>query len=147
VDCWLGYHVQVVEHQDKGLRHAPQQIVDQDLNNEACLRGRVVEGVQKVLGGGTALQVQALEGGDQGGQEAGGVVIFLLQREPGQGQLGTRAGQRSQEGGLPVAGRGGNQHDPVRVERRVQRVYQALAGDNVCAQEGWLEPSAYWPKC
>lgn len=60
------------------LRHALQQIVDQGVDNEVCLRGRVAESVQKVLGGGTEPQVQALKGGDQTGQEGGGVVIFLL---------------------------------------------------------------------
>ena len=59
------------------------------------------------------------------------MAVFFFQGHPGKGQIGNCDRERSQQGRLAVAGRGGEQCERVLADRRVERVQQALACDEM----------------
>ena len=128
------HQVVVIQHQDQAPLGGGQ-VIEQGGQQRFGRRrlGRTQRGQHALA----ERRVNALQRGDQVGQEAGGIAVALVQRQPGGGPR--PAGQPfAEQGGLASAG-GGRDQGQFAVQPGVQPFHQPRTGDQVGRRGGQVE--------
>jgi len=125
----------VIEHEGKILSTAVHEVICQHSKHD--LWRRRLRGPEQGEQSCSQLCIKGLQGGNQVGEKAGGVVVFRFERQPGDrcAALGESLGK---QGGFAKPGRGGDECERPFCSL-LETFGQVSAGDQLCARARHME--------